>query len=462
LDRGSRTAVAAKGKTESKSEIVARSEDLDHGDVGECDAQPGKEAKESNEKDENVTIAALPDASTDPKAVTDPPIDADALPGQAALPETTPEMTVQPAIPVAAAPPQVPLAGSPGIASGSEATVQSAPDAPVAPPLTGKPQDIKGAERPSRPQVATKNDADGEASSTDASISADASPAPEISDADSEQPNGKQSARPVSRHAGVDLPHRIASGHILPPQQQAEPNAPPQPNSDASTRPEPNLAANDQLPADADATPPPRTDADTGAAPKSGHDGSGSGAAAIKATEMAVQTLAPSAATTPGASAPGATTNAAPPAAASAANPMPTIPVPLAGVAVEIAAMAQAGRHRFEIRLDPPELGRIDVRLDVDRDGNVTSRMTVERAETLDLLKRDAVQLERALQHAGLKTSDHALEFSLRHHAFARDEQPSQAAARMVLSEDDPTPLEAARQGYGRLLGLGGGLDIRV
>jgi flagellar hook-length control protein FliK len=73
-----------------------------------------------------------------------------------------------------------------------------------------------------------------------------------------------------------------------------------------------------------------------------------------------------------------------------------------------------AGKNRFEIRLDPPELGRIEVRLDVDRDGNVTSRLTVERVETLDLLRRDAAGLERALQDGGLKTTDNGLQFSLR------------------------------------------------
>ena len=78
--------------------------------------------------------------------------------------------------------------------------------------------------------------------------------------------------------------------------------------------------------------------------------------------------------------------------------------VPVAGVAVEIAARAQAGTNRFSIRLDPPELGRIDVRLDVDKQGNVTSHLVVERSATLDMLRRDAPQLERALQDAGLKT----------------------------------------------------------
>jgi flagellar hook-length control protein FliK len=54
------------------------------------------------------------------------------------------------------------------------------------------------------------------------------------------------------------------------------------------------------------------------------------------------------------------------------------------------------GKNRFEIRLDPPELGRIEVRIDVDHDGN--ARLTVDRADTYDLLRRDAAGLERALQ----------------------------------------------------------------
>ncbi len=153
----------------------------------------------------------------------------------------------------------------------------------------------------------------------------------------------------------------------------------------------------------------------------------------------------------------------APAAAQSLPGTAPAAAVPLAGVAVEIVSHAQAGKNRFEIRLDPPELGRIDVQLDVDRDGNVTSRLVVDRAETLDLLRRDASQIERALQQAGLKTGDNSLEFSLRGHAFGRDDQPApQQGTRMELSDDNDAPLEAMRQGYGRHLGLGGGIDIRV
>jgi flagellar hook-length control protein FliK len=137
--------------------------------------------------------------------------------------------------------------------------------------------------------------------------------------------------------------------------------------------------------------------------------------------------------------------------------------VPVAGLAVEIVARAQDGLRRFEIRLDPPELGRIDVRLDVDQSGKVTSRLVVERADTLDLLRRDAPQLERALQHAGLNTEG-GLQFSLRDQNFANRDQGSRdgASTNLVIPDDEPTAAEAARRGYGRLIGLGGGVDIRV
>jgi flagellar hook-length control protein FliK len=140
-----------------------------------------------------------------------------------------------------------------------------------------------------------------------------------------------------------------------------------------------------------------------------------------------------------------------------------TAAIPLAGLPIEIATQAKDGKNRFEIRLDPPELGRIDVRLDIDNKGIVTSRLVAERPETLDLLRRDAPQIERALQDAGLKTSDQGLQFSLRDQSFAQQNDDSlPVAANLVLPPDDIVPLEAMRQGYGRMIGLGGGIDIRV
>jgi flagellar hook-length control protein FliK len=127
--------------------------------------------------------------------------------------------------------------------------------------------------------------------------------------------------------------------------------------------------------------------------------------------------------------------------------------VPIAGLAVEIAARAQAGHNRFEIRLDPPELGRIDVRLDVDHSGHVTSRLVVDRAETLDLLRRDAPELERALQQAGLKTSENGLQFTLRDQAFAGrdDERAAPEAARVIVPDNELEPVATVPGGYVRV-----------
>jgi flagellar hook-length control protein FliK len=136
--------------------------------------------------------------------------------------------------------------------------------------------------------------------------------------------------------------------------------------------------------------------------------------------------------------------------------------VPIAGLVVEIVARAQAGQSRFEIRLDPPELGRIDVRLDIDRSGQVASRLIVDRPETLDQLRRDAAGLERALQDAGLKTAQNGLQFSLRDQGFAgRDYNSSSDAARLVVPDPDLAPVEIPTNAYARMVRTGG-IDIRV
>jgi len=158
--------------------------------------------------------------------------------------------------------------------------------------------------------------------------------------------------------------------------------------------------------------------------------------------------------------------NTAPTPASLAATPQlapQAVPVPLAGVALEITNKARAGTNHFEIRLDPPELGRIEVRLDVDRDGNVTSRMIADRIDTLDLLRRDASGLERALQDAGLKTTGNSLQFSLRDHSTGREQTHGGAdTARLAAEDETLAAIEPAPIDYSRLTGHSGGLDIRV
>ena len=139
--------------------------------------------------------------------------------------------------------------------------------------------------------------------------------------------------------------------------------------------------------------------------------------------------------------------------------------VPLSGLALEIAVSARSGKSRFEIRLDPADLGRIDVRIDVDRNGQVTSHLTVEKPETLSMLRQDAPQLQRALDDAGLKTGNGGLQFSLRDQSSSGQNNGNGSgrnAHRLIISEEDTIPAAVAGRTYGRMLGSSSGVDIKV
>jgi flagellar hook-length control protein FliK len=146
-----------------------------------------------------------------------------------------------------------------------------------------------------------------------------------------------------------------------------------------------------------------------------------------------------------------------------AAGDTPRLPVE--PMAIEIARHAVAGGQRFEIRLDPAELGRIDVRLDLADDGTVKTRMIVEKAETLDMLQRDQRALEKALAQTGFKASEGGLEFSLRGEGGqggyrTPDDRPRRPAPAPLApdSEPDIAPVAAPRA----LAGGARGLDLKV
>jgi len=140
---------------------------------------------------------------------------------------------------------------------------------------------------------------------------------------------------------------------------------------------------------------------------------------------------------------------------------MPTgAPIALTDLPLAIALQTKSGKSRFTIRLDPPELGRIDVRLDIDTRSSVTLRLVAERPETLDLLRRDGAHIERALQDAGLKVDDQTLQFSLHDRSHDDPNSGENEIPHYVLVQDDRPP--APPRGYLLAAGLGGGLDIRV
>jgi flagellar hook-length control protein FliK len=124
--------------------------------------------------------------------------------------------------------------------------------------------------------------------------------------------------------------------------------------------------------------------------------------------------------------------------------------LPANTIAFAIARNVENGVSRFQIRIDPPELGRVDVRLDMSVDGRARAHLSVERSETLELLQRDARALERALADAGLDVDRDSLQFSLKDHGgfAAGSDDDGNGAASAMLDEADEAPVDAALAGH--------------
>lgn len=147
-------------------------------------------------------------------------------------------------------------------------------------------------------------------------------------------------------------------------------------------------------------------------------------------------------------------------------NPAPQLNLP--GLAFQMVRQFSQGNSRFQIQLDPPEMGRIDVKMDLDGNGGVHARLTVERAETLDLLQRDHRALERALQQAGLDSSKTNLEFSLKQNPFAGQEggqqqnQPGSFAGALYgdAADEETGPAAPANAAWYRGTASPGGINL--
>ncbi len=134
-------------------------------------------------------------------------------------------------------------------------------------------------------------------------------------------------------------------------------------------------------------------------------------------------------------------------------------------VSVQIDKAAKDGLDRITIKLHPESLGKIEVRLDMGQDGRVNATIIADRPDTLDALRKDSRDLERALQDAGLKADANSLNFSLKGEREAERQNHSgkngrQAGRGFALDEAEPEAI-AAPAGRARAYGRRG-VDIKV
>lgn len=144
------------------------------------------------------------------------------------------------------------------------------------------------------------------------------------------------------------------------------------------------------------------------------------------------------------------------------AQPTPSLPVPIMALPAAIGIKALEGSHRFDIRLDPEDLGRVDIALEIDQDGSIRAAIAVEKPEALQLITREARALEQAFDQAGFRRDENALSFSLSDQGQSSENpshRPEKRTMTRLMVEGDPDlaqPLEAA------LMRTHGRLDMRI
>lgn len=93
-------------------------------------------------------------------------------------------------------------------------------------------------------------------------------------------------------------------------------------------------------------------------------------------------------------------------------------------VAATLAKNAQTGETKnMTLRLDPPELGKIEIQMHFTKDKSVKTHMIFEKPETMLMMQRDSHALERAMQQSGLDAGGNSLSFELSdgNHSFDSD-----------------------------------------
>lgn len=122
--------------------------------------------------------------------------------------------------------------------------------------------------------------------------------------------------------------------------------------------------------------------------------------------------------------------------ARTSATPTPTqaaAPAVTVQVYTRIIERFEGRAQRFEVRLDPAELGRVDVRIEVGADKKVHAVLAAHDSAALGDLMRGHRALERALSDAGFDLADGGVKFELatdsRQNASTRDGDARSPAA---------------------------------
>lgn len=96
-------------------------------------------------------------------------------------------------------------------------------------------------------------------------------------------------------------------------------------------------------------------------------------------------------------------------------------------VAATLSKAASNGETKsITLRLNPPELGRVEIKMQFNKDTNrMQAHMLVEKPETYMMMQRDSHMLEKALQDSGVDTSSGDLSFELAEDGMFFEQDPN-------------------------------------
>lgn len=132
-------------------------------------------------------------------------------------------------------------------------------------------------------------------------------------------------------------------------------------------------------------------------------------------------------------------------------------------ISVKITKALQAGTDKISIQLKPAELGRVDVKLEMTHDGRVMTVVSAEKQDTLDLLRRDSSELQKALADAGLQSGD--MQFNLKgqeKQTAEGDNADTNGAAKLTDAEIDSSDEGVVMTAWESGIFANGRLDMRA
>ena len=124
-------------------------------------------------------------------------------------------------------------------------------------------------------------------------------------------------------------------------------------------------------------------------------------------------------------------------------------------IKVDITKNISKELDKINIQLKPKELGAIEIKMELGHDGKLQATISASNQDTLNMLQKDAAELQKALNDAGLKADNQSLNFNFRGEQNSEGQQQNSSLANNGLNgnelmeeEISATELMLATQSY--------------